>query len=51
MYKDHSRWLDYSPEFIEIKNKEYGEELAKLINRIQEDGIDIEFIELPRLTA
>ena len=40
-YSDHSRWLDYSPEFVKLKQEEHNLELRKLAKQLEQEGIEV----------
>jgi len=44
LYSQHSNWLDYHPDYVREKEKEYKEELARLQEQLILDGVDIQFI-------
>lgn len=44
-YSKHSRWLDYSPDYIKSREQEYNQELHQLITTLRADNIEIINIE------
>lgn len=44
-YSKHSRWLDYSPDYIQSREQEYNQELHQLITTLRTDNIEIINIE------
>ena len=44
-YSKHSRWLDYSPDYIKSREQEYNQELHQLIATLRKDSIEIINIE------
>jgi hypothetical protein len=44
-YSKHSRWLDYSPDYIQSREQEYNQELHQLITTLRKDSIEIINIE------
>jgi hypothetical protein len=45
-YSKHSRWLDYSPDYIKSREQEYNQELHQLIDILRTDSIEIINIEV-----
>lgn len=45
-YSKHSRWLDYSPDYIKSREQEYNQELHQLIAALRTDSIEIINIEV-----
>jgi hypothetical protein len=44
-YEQHSRWLDYHPDYIEEEQKKYRTELFNLANKLKAEAVDFQIIE------
>lgn len=44
IYSEHSKWLDYSPEYVKAKQDEHNIELKELAVLIKKEEINFEFI-------
>lgn len=44
LYEKHSRWLDYSPDYIRLKQEEHNRELEKLGDFLKSESIEVIYI-------
>jgi hypothetical protein len=44
-YEQHSRWLDYHPDYIEEEQKKYWAELFNLANKLKAEAVEFQIIE------
>lgn len=44
-HEQHSRWLDYHPDYIEEEQKKYRTELFNLANKLKAEAVNFQIIE------
>jgi hypothetical protein len=44
-YEQHSRWLDYHPDYIEEEQKKYRTELFNLADKLKAEAVEFQIIE------